>query len=105
MAQPSAIDPFQEALKDMAKGRKGSPVVGAASTPPGVGTPPPPPQKGLKKKKSVTWPAEDQLEKVKWIERAMYDDDEGSVDVSLLFLRSLFRTRERVINCLDFFWL
>ncbi|EIM85511.1 uncharacterized protein STEHIDRAFT_140135 [Stereum hirsutum FP-91666 SS1] len=84
VAQPSAIDPFQEALKDMAKGRKGSPASGPASTPPGVGTPPPPPQKGLqgKKKKSVTWPAEDQLEKVKWIERAMYDDDEGSVDGS-----------------------
>lgn len=89
MAQPSAIDPFQEALKDMAKGRKGSPAIASSSTPPTMGTPPPITQSkigaGLKKKKSVTWAAEGELEKVKWIEKAVYDDD-GPANVRILLL-------------------
>jgi len=91
VAQPSSIDPFQEALKSMAKARsKGSPA---------VPTPPPPlsgngsanssgsttvatstsSDNGLtkngKRKKSVTWAPEGKLESIRLIERAIYDDD------------------------------
>ncbi|TFY80734.1 hypothetical protein EWM64_g3273, partial [Hericium alpestre] len=76
VAQPSAIDPFQIALKDMAKARKASPA--AAPTPPSTSTPPQATagdSKSGKKRKSVTWPPDGKLEQVKLIERAIYDDD------------------------------
>jgi protein phosphatase 1 regulatory subunit 10 len=86
VAQPSSIDPFQEALKSM-KARKESPVV---STPPSTGTPPLVLQqtqagvtKSGKRKKSVSWASEDKLESVRFIEKAIYDDD--PVDVSYIF--------------------
>jgi len=76
VAQPSSTDAFQEALKDMAKARKPSPVApnitGNTTTTPSAelaGAKP------LKKKKSVTWAPDEQLELVKLIERAVYDDD------------------------------
>jgi protein phosphatase 1 regulatory subunit 10 len=92
VAQPSSIDPFQEALKSMAKARKDSPAV---STPPPTTTNTPPIAAGLtklgKKKKSVAWAPEGQLELVRLIERAVYDDD--PVDVSFFsLLRSLYCT-------------
>ena len=94
IAQPSSLDPFQEALKSMAKARKESPSV----------TPIPPQQtasisttmaavtvgltKTVKKKKSVSWAPDGRLEQIKLIERAVYDDD--PVDVSIfLFASSL----------------
>jgi len=94
VAQPSSLDPFQEALKSMAKGRKESPSV--TPTPPQP-TPPAPvttvtvsaglTKKG-KKKKSVSWAPDGRLEQIKFIERAVYDDD--PVDVSIfLFASSL----------------
>jgi protein phosphatase 1 regulatory subunit 10 len=83
IAQPSSIDPFQEALKSM-KSRKESPV--AASTPPPSAKLPAPQPTGLtklgKKKKSVTWAPEGQLEMIRLIEKAVYDDD--PLDVSIL---------------------
>ena len=91
VAQPSSIDPFQEALKSMAKYR---PVV---STPPpttqpsAANTPPPGLAKNGKKKKSVTWAPEGQLESVRLIEKAIYDDDPVDVSCSLL-LCSLYCT-------------
>jgi len=84
VAQPSSTDAFQEALKDM-RARKPSPsapstssnnALASSSVLTGV--------KPLKKKKSVTWAPDGQLELVKLIERAVYDDD--PVDVSLIFL-------------------
>jgi protein phosphatase 1 regulatory subunit 10 len=94
IAQPSSLDPFQEALKSMAKGRKESPSV--TPTPPQP-TPPTPAtmvtvSTGLtktgKKKKSVSWAPDGRLEQIKLIERAVYDDD--PVDVSIfLFASSL----------------
>lgn len=93
IAQPSSLDPFQEALKSMAKGRKESPSV----TPTPQPTPPVPVtmvtvSTGLtktgKKKKSVSWAPDGRLEQIKLIERAVYDDD--PVDVSIfLFASSL----------------
>ena len=84
VAQPSSTDAFQEALKDM-RARKPSPSAPSTSsnnTPASsavlAGAKP------LKKKKSVTWAPDGQLELVKLIERAVYDDD--PVDVSLIFL-------------------
>lgn len=84
VAQPSSTDAFQEALKDM-RARKPSPSApntsnnnALASSAILAGSNPP------KKKKSVTWAPDGQLELVKLIERAVYDDD--PVDVSLLFL-------------------
>ena len=84
VAQPSSTDAFQEALKDM-RARKPSPsapstssnnALASSSVLTGA--------KPLKKKKSVTWAPDGQLELVKLIERAVYDDD--PVDVSLIFL-------------------
>ncbi|KAI0276152.1 hypothetical protein BGY98DRAFT_935269 [Russula aff. rugulosa BPL654] len=75
VAQPSSTDAFQEALKDM-RARKPSPsapsttsnnALASSSVLTGV--------KPLKKKKSVTWAPDGQLELVKLIERAVYDDD------------------------------
>ncbi|KAN0140181.1 hypothetical protein V8E53_002077 [Lactarius tabidus] len=76
VAQPSSTDAFQEALKDMARARKPSPVAPNISgnttvTPSTVLAD----AKPLKKKKSVTWAPDGQLELVKLIERAVYDDD------------------------------
>lgn len=83
IAQPSSIDPFQEALKSMRPKRE-SPM---------VSTPPPNSAAGStngtktgKKRKSVTWPPEGQLEMVKYIDKAIYDDDPE--DVSLLIVMS-----------------
>ena len=90
VAQPSSLDPFQEALKSMAKGRKESPSVTPAPTLP---TPPPPVTivtvsagKAGKKKKSVSWAPDGRLEQIKIIERAVYDDD--PVDVSIFLSAS-----------------
>jgi protein phosphatase 1 regulatory subunit 10 len=85
-AVPSAYDPFQEVLKSM-KARKESPAV---STPPATSTPNSmlDSQQGLarnlRKKKSVTWAPDHQLESIKLIEKAIYDDD--PVDVSIFSL-------------------
>ncbi|KAA1465951.1 hypothetical protein DENSPDRAFT_868138 [Dentipellis sp. KUC8613] len=79
VAQPSSINPFQEALKDMAKARKASPVVVPTPPPPRASGSTPPLSAGLtktgKKRKTVTWAADGQLEQVKFIDRAVYDDD------------------------------
>ena len=92
IAQPSSLDPFQEALKSMAKGRKESPSV--TPTPPQP-TPPAPVTtvtvsagltKAGKKKKSVSWAPDSRLEQIKLIERAVYDDD--PVDVSIFLFAS-----------------
>lgn len=99
MAMPSSFDPFQDVLKSMNR-RKDSPAV---STPPsasgsgsganagegGSGGGQPGQGKTGKRKKTVTWANDDQLESVKIIERAVYDDD--PVDVSIFSPSSLFR--------------
>ncbi|KAJ2918224.1 hypothetical protein MD484_g2155, partial [Candolleomyces efflorescens] len=79
VAQPSNVDPFQDILKTM-KRKDASPA---------VLTPPAPAQSPLQgqqqqqpslgksggKKKSVTWAAASELESIRYIERAVYDDD------------------------------
>lgn len=88
VAQPSSIDPFQEALKSMGKARKESP---AAPTPPATHTPPAVTVPGPKtKRKTVTWAPDSQLESIRLIERAVYDDD--PVDVSILLRFFLYNT-------------
>ncbi|KAF9076636.1 hypothetical protein BDP27DRAFT_1313658 [Rhodocollybia butyracea] len=105
VAQPSSIDPFQEVLKSMAKGRKGSPAISganASSTPPPGSSTTPPSTAGTptltgnvglsklgKKKKSVTWAPDGSLEAIKLIEPAVYDDE--PVDGIHLNLRDLHR--------------
>lgn len=83
-AQPSAVDPFQEALALMKGKRTGSPsgpVPVSTPTLPSMPNVAPsssaviPPAKLGKKKKSVTWAPDSELEKVKLIEPAVYDDD------------------------------
>lgn len=68
----------------MAKSRKESPAV---STPPAVTSNTPPATASLtksgKKRKSVTWAAEGQLESIRLIEKAIYDDDPVDVSGSL----------------------
>ena len=85
VSQPSSIDPFQEVLKSM-KARKDSPKM---STPPPASASVTVPlantlNKLGKKKKSVSWAPDSQLESIKLIDRAIYDDD--PVDVSVLFV-------------------
>jgi len=85
IAQPSSIDPFQEALKSMAKARRESP---AQSTPPPIATSKSPPStsgytRSGKKKKTVSWAPEDQLESIRFIEKAVYDDDPAEVSISV----------------------
>ncbi|KAI6168929.1 hypothetical protein EDD17DRAFT_1772627 [Pisolithus thermaeus] len=79
IAQPSSIDPFQEALKSMGKARKESP---AAPTPPSAASTPSinfaattTTAVGKMKRKTVTWAPDSQLESIRLIERAVYDDD------------------------------
>ncbi|KAK0191456.1 hypothetical protein F5146DRAFT_1048772 [Armillaria mellea] len=76
VSQPLSIDPFQEALKSMAKSRKESPA--PTPTPP-LATTSSPPQPGPsrlgKKKKSVSWAPDSNLESIRFIEKAVYDDD------------------------------
>ncbi|KAI6099139.1 hypothetical protein F5141DRAFT_1010544 [Pisolithus sp. B1] len=78
IAQPSSIDPFQEALKSMGKVRKESP---AAPTPPSAASTPSinfaatTTAVGKMKRKTVTWAPDSQLESIRLIERAVYDDD------------------------------
>ncbi|OJA18350.1 hypothetical protein AZE42_00739 [Rhizopogon vesiculosus] len=76
VAQPSPIDPFQEVLKSMGKGRRDSP---ATPTPPPASVSITPPltstTSGKTKRKSVTWAPDGQLESIRLIERAVYDDD------------------------------
>ncbi|KAF7799112.1 hypothetical protein EIP86_010342 [Pleurotus ostreatoroseus] len=86
VAQPSSYNPFMEIVASM-KPRKDSP---STSTPPPAATPTGAPTvtsrqtsaDGIntdKKKKSVTWAPDGQLEAVKLIERAIYDDDPADV--------------------------
>jgi protein phosphatase 1 regulatory subunit 10 len=100
VAQPSSIDPFQEALKSMGKGRKASPAV---STPPPIAaasTPPAGNTTGKTKRKSVSWAPEGQLESIRLIERAVYDDD--PVDVSpLLYFHVYCTLISRVLHSSD----
>jgi hypothetical protein len=79
VAQPSAIDPFQEALKSMGKARRPSPATAAPSNAANAITVSLAMQSS-KKKKTVTWAPEGRLELIRLIERAIYDDD--PVDVS-----------------------
>ena len=107
IAQPSSLDPFQEALKSM-KGRKESPSVTPIPLQP---TPPAPTttvtvSTGLtktgKKKKSVSWAPDGRLEQIKLIERAVYDDD--PVDVSIFpFASSLGSSCELSVYLLGAF--
>lgn len=96
VAQPSNENPFQQALKEMSKGRASSGTgasssatsahsvstssgavssTGAAST----STNALESAKSVKKRKSVTWAADGQLEQVKLIEKAEYDDEPSEV--------------------------
>lgn len=82
VAQPSSYNPFEEIVKSM-KPRRESPAI--ATPPPstaanGSAVPASIEPKKLNKKKSVSWAPDGQLELVKIIERAVYDDD--PVDVS-----------------------
>lgn len=68
----------------MGKARKESP---AYSTPPPMTASKSPPStigltKSGKKKKSVSWASEDQLESIRYIEKAIYDDDPTEVSAS-----------------------
>ncbi|THH13327.1 hypothetical protein EW146_g6870, partial [Bondarzewia mesenterica] len=88
IAQPSAIDPFQEALKAMAKARKSSPAPAPPSSNANVASVSVTLATGLtksgKKKKVVTWAPDGQLELVKLIEKAIYDDDPINVSFEIL---------------------
>lgn len=87
VAQPSSYDPFLEIVKSMKQPRKDSPST--ATPPPTLPVPTASSTTSRqvsaegtssdKKKKSVTWAPDGQLELVKLIERAVYDDDPADV--------------------------
>ncbi|KAI0699812.1 hypothetical protein BC835DRAFT_1405015 [Cytidiella melzeri] len=85
VAQPSSYDPFAEIVKTL-RSRKDSPVVST----------PPPGQtivsKKQGKKKSVKWAPDGQLELIKIIERAVYDDDPADGMHATHSLRDLDRS-------------
>ncbi|KAJ3493044.1 hypothetical protein NLJ89_g11104 [Agrocybe chaxingu] len=84
---PGSFDPFKEVLKSMKTTRKDSPA--APTPPPASVTPSGDSQTGLskngKKKKTVMWAPDGQLEAIKLIERAVYDDDPVDVSAFLSF--------------------
>lgn len=94
VAQPSSIDPFQEALKSMGKARKESP---ATPTPPPAASTPTSnfmttsTTTGKMKRKTVTWAPDGQLESIRLIERAVYDGDPVDVVHTAHSLRDLDR--------------
>ncbi|KAI0637643.1 hypothetical protein C8Q77DRAFT_379282 [Trametes polyzona] len=97
VAQPSSMDGFQEILKSWG----GSGAGPSTSTPPpaapgpsaGPSTAPPGPPGGpsVKRKKSVTWAPDSELEQIRLIERAVYDDDGATGSLSTHNLRDLDR--------------
>ncbi|KAG7446023.1 uncharacterized protein BT62DRAFT_1006200 [Guyanagaster necrorhizus] len=93
VSQPLSIDPFQEALKSMAKSRKESPA--PTPTPPTATTSSPPqaavpgPSRLGRKKKSVSWAPDSDLESIRFIEKAVYDDDPVDVSNSLFNLTGM----------------
>ncbi|KZT38930.1 hypothetical protein SISSUDRAFT_1046253 [Sistotremastrum suecicum HHB10207 ss-3] len=80
VAQPSSIDPFQEALKSMGK-RISSPKV-EVPTPP-ASAPPLTNTSNLgkngKPKKRVSFRPDDKIEQIRYIEKAIYDDDSDTL--------------------------
>lgn len=104
VAQPSSYNPFMEIVASM-KPRKDSPST--STPPPTAPTPTGAPTASRqtsaegastdKKKKSVTWAPDGQLEAVKLIERAIYDDDPADVSslpfVSLTYCMLTLDTR------------
>ncbi|KIJ56912.1 hypothetical protein M422DRAFT_198234 [Sphaerobolus stellatus SS14] len=89
VAQPSAVDPFKDALAAMTRSRSSpTPVPIDAKS-----TPPPPSHSTIpgRKKKRVTFKSDDQLVQVKLIERAIYDDDATNGDAYAPNVRDLDR--------------
>lgn len=81
VAQPSAVDPFKDALAAMTKARSSpTPVPG-----PEAKATPPPTTASLpgKKKKRVVFKSEDKLVEIRLIEPAIYDDDVADVSAVL----------------------
>lgn len=88
VAQPMNIDPFQQALQAMGRSNAKSttPVPtnaagdsAATATSSAAGTPAPPTSTTSKKRKRVTFPPDSQLEAIRWIDKAIYDDDDHEV--------------------------
>lgn len=76
VAQPSAVDPFKDALAAMTKARSSPTPVDVTRTPPPALTGP-----SGKKKKKVSFASEEKLVQTKLIEPAVYDDDVADVSV------------------------
>ncbi|KAI0662865.1 hypothetical protein C8Q70DRAFT_954243 [Cubamyces menziesii] len=100
VAQPSSINPFAEILAQYqgpsATGSSNSTPPPAASGQPtnsmtGLAAGPSTSQTLGKRKKSVTWAPDGQLEQIKLIERAVYDDDGTTGSLSTHNIRDLDR--------------
>lgn len=78
VAQPmSSLNPFADALKSIDKSRNGTPpasIVGAPSASAAVAVSSPA-ETAANKKRRVTFAPDDRLVSIRWIERAIYDDD------------------------------
>ncbi|EJD00835.1 uncharacterized protein FOMMEDRAFT_147563 [Fomitiporia mediterranea MF3/22] len=99
VAQPSQVNAFEQALKEM-KGRATAvPIPPVASKSDSSSTESstvtkastPDPLKNAKKRKSVSWAPEGHLEKVRIIEKAVYDDDPADATHGAHSIRDLER--------------
>ncbi|EIW62239.1 uncharacterized protein TRAVEDRAFT_70389 [Trametes versicolor FP-101664 SS1] len=97
IAQPSSVNGFQEVLKSWASSAGPStptppPAAPGPSTAPAAGPSGAPGGPSLgKRKKSVTWAPDAQLEQIKLIDRAVYDDDGATGSLQTHNLRDLDR--------------
>lgn len=85
VSQPSNFDPFQEALNAMTGGSVMNATAASTNTPPAaefvdmVIDGPKKPIDPLKRKKSVSFRPDEELEAIRWITRADYGEDENEV--------------------------
>lgn len=104
VAQPSAVDPFKDALAAMTKARSSPTPMEVTTTPP-TSAPAGPP--GKKKKKKVSFQTDDKLVSVRLIEPAVYDDDVANVSLTsyALFGVSEWETREYTQHIISEIWI
>jgi protein phosphatase 1 regulatory subunit 10 len=79
VAQPSSFNPFEDALRSLK--RTSSPKVESKPASKAADSPPPSEPKVSRKGKRVSFAPDGELEQIKIIERAVYDDDPTEVSV------------------------
>jgi protein phosphatase 1 regulatory subunit 10 len=97
VAQPSAVDPFKDALAAMTKARSSPTPMDVVRTPPPISTGP-----SGKKKKKVSFASEEHLVRIKLIEPAVYDDDITDVSVSFKLITATCSSLTFYAGCISY---